>query len=287
MAVPQTTLAEVLDASETGVDVHDALGFASSDETDDLVLVESELMLVTAGLGSTTWTVARGYGDSDAAAHADGSTVSRVERGSTNLTRVKTRLDVDDDDDDAVLPAFVAAVNAEIARLTGIFIGPSTALTRTLDGSDARDDGRRLWIPGGMRSIGTLEVKPPGGSFETVTAADYRLGPKSWELRPGQPYAYVEFVDYITGNWSRFPRGKDNVRASDTVPPFGYASVPDDLAELGDMLVVRMWNARQSGQSMIVKTEVDGSTQVSRFLWKPEREMLDAYRRENDPYRSV
>ena len=59
-----TTLAEELDASETGVDVASATGISTSDVID----VAGELMLV-GGISSNTLTVTRGHGGTTAVVH--------------------------------------------------------------------------------------------------------------------------------------------------------------------------------------------------------------------------
>jgi hypothetical protein len=68
-----TTLAEDLDASETGVDVASATGISTSDVID----VGGELMLVS-GISSNTLTVTRGHGGTTAAVHSSGELVRLV-----------------------------------------------------------------------------------------------------------------------------------------------------------------------------------------------------------------
>ena len=65
-----TTLAEELDASETGVDVASATGLSNS----DIIQVDDELMIIT-NISSTTLTVTRGHGGTTAATHLNGETV--------------------------------------------------------------------------------------------------------------------------------------------------------------------------------------------------------------------
>ena len=68
-----TTIAEDLDASETGVDVASATGISTSDVID----VGGELMLVS-GISSNTLTVTRGHGGTTAAVHSSGELVRLV-----------------------------------------------------------------------------------------------------------------------------------------------------------------------------------------------------------------
>jgi hypothetical protein len=60
----------------TSITVDDYLGFPASGAF--TVLVDSELLRVTAGNGTTTWTVTRGYSSTTAATHADNSVVYLV-----------------------------------------------------------------------------------------------------------------------------------------------------------------------------------------------------------------
>jgi hypothetical protein len=280
MAIPQTTLsAAIADGVVTTCAVRDALGFASSAEADDLVQIDSELLLVTGGLGTTSWSsISRGYASTTAAAHSNGATVSRIERGYTDLTRIKTQISIPASDvvDDTVLPAYVAATNAWMSFRCGVLIGPALDTTRTFDGRDATLGGTRLRIVGGIRSLSSLQVKPPGGSLETVTLTDVRLGPKGWEHRPGMPYAYIEFLDFVTGSWSSFPLGMENVVAVGT---FGYATIPADLAKLADKLVVRMWESRNAGEL--------ASPTPAVFVNDREDRMLMAYQFENRTWRGT
>ncbi len=68
----QTTIAEDLDASETGVDV--ATGQGSNFATNDVVLVGSELMTVSS-VASDTLTVARGAKGTSPATHSNGANI--------------------------------------------------------------------------------------------------------------------------------------------------------------------------------------------------------------------
>lgn len=73
---PQTTITEDLTDVETDVDVSSAAGFPVAAQY--RILIESELMLVTAGAGTTTWTVTRGAEGTANVAHASGATVTHI-----------------------------------------------------------------------------------------------------------------------------------------------------------------------------------------------------------------
>ena len=67
-----TTLNEALDASETDVDVIDETGMTTEG---DVVLIDNELMLITASADDNTMTVTRGHSGTTAATHDNGSLV--------------------------------------------------------------------------------------------------------------------------------------------------------------------------------------------------------------------
>jgi Tfp pilus assembly protein PilV len=73
-----TTLSGSLTASATTVAVTSAAGFPASAEF--RVMVDSEILLVTDGAGTTSWTVTRGADGSAAATHSAGAGVILVER---------------------------------------------------------------------------------------------------------------------------------------------------------------------------------------------------------------
>ena len=67
-----TTLGGALTASQTTLTVSSATGFPT---TPFLIRVDDEFMQVTAGFGTTTWTVTRGASNSVATTHANGQTL--------------------------------------------------------------------------------------------------------------------------------------------------------------------------------------------------------------------
>lgn len=72
-----TTVTEALDTTETGVDVNAATGFPGENYR---VVVDhgtstEEIMEVTGGQGTTTWTVTRGMDGTSGVAHTSGATV--------------------------------------------------------------------------------------------------------------------------------------------------------------------------------------------------------------------
>jgi len=77
-----TTLNETLDNSDTSVDVVDETGMTTEG---DVVLIDNELMLITASADDNTMTVTRGHSGTTAATHDNGSLV-RLATGNTLST---------------------------------------------------------------------------------------------------------------------------------------------------------------------------------------------------------
>ena len=272
MSAPQTTLDQVVANGQADhIHVSDALGFATASDTDDLILVDSEFMLVTSGMGGQTWYVTRGYAGTTAAHHDSGATVTRIVRGYTDLSRIKTQIEITDTDDDAILLAFIDSANAEITNRIGFFAGPSTDSVRVYDGWRC-DSGTKLVIPGGIRSLSAVRIKEStDGSWLTTTLSDFYLRPLTWDRRAGSPAKWIEISDTAANSNSYFYAGYETIEVTGT---FGWAEVPDDLAKLADMLVVRMWDFRDAGP------ETGRMPTPSRFVFPDDAALLEEYRRE-------
>lgn len=72
----QTALSSGIDASTTSIPVVSATGFPTSAQY--RIRSDNEIMLVTAGAGTTTWTAARGAEGTTAASHSNGTAVHHV-----------------------------------------------------------------------------------------------------------------------------------------------------------------------------------------------------------------
>src|ERR1700728_187381 len=82
----QTTLNGAITSGQTPLTVASAAGFPAT--APFRILIDNELMIVTAGAGTTTWTVTRGAEGTTAAAHSNGATVTQVltAQGLANVT---------------------------------------------------------------------------------------------------------------------------------------------------------------------------------------------------------
>ena len=72
----QTTLNGAVGVGDTSIPVVSAAGFPSSSQF--RIRIGNELLLVTGGAGTTTWTVTRGIETTSAAAHSLGDAVTQV-----------------------------------------------------------------------------------------------------------------------------------------------------------------------------------------------------------------
>jgi hypothetical protein len=84
---PSTTLAAEMTIDQTSITVASASGFPTV--APYLVQIDSELVLVNSGTGTTTWTVKRGQNGTTAATHAAGATVTQKQRA--HLVRCGTQ----------------------------------------------------------------------------------------------------------------------------------------------------------------------------------------------------
>jgi hypothetical protein len=251
--------------------VRDALGFPSSGAF--TVLIGTEYLRVTAGAGTTSWTVTRGYASSTAASHLDGATVTYVADTYVRLDQVKTRLTITDTADDDRLLQLIDEVNGYLDGPAGIAtpIRASTDTQRLYDGRDAMLERRMLYIRDGIQTLTLLELADStGGTFLAET--NFVLRPQSYDRLPGWPAQQVLLTENAA---SRFAAGYDNIRLTGT---FGWADVPTDLADVAITLVVRMELAARSGQRDITGTDDQGSPLVSRYLAARDRVIIEAYK---------
>ena len=72
----QTTLNGANTSGAASLTVASAVGFPAAAQF--RIRIDDELLLVTAGAGTTTWTVTRGMESTSAVAHSSGATVTHV-----------------------------------------------------------------------------------------------------------------------------------------------------------------------------------------------------------------
>lgn len=279
MAAAATTLSAAISSSgATSCTVRDVIGFADASDTDDLVLVDSEYLLVTAGLGTTSWTITRGYAGSTAATHLNGATVTRLARGYTDTTAVRKLLD-GADITSATANAFLVdgteAANAWLTGEVGMFIGPSTDTSRTFD---VDCGSRSLRVRGGIRSVTSMTVKRyTGATAETANAADYVLRPLPQDLRLGFAPDRIEFIDRgWTGSIYQFFPGVNVATVTST--QFGPAEPPTALSRIAATVGVWMYKSLGQGQGGAIGSDQMGETILSRVLTPTDNWTIQRFR---------
>lgn len=268
MAAQSPLGAAITTTNGTSVTVLDVLGFPSTGAF--TIIVDSEWMRVTAGAGTTTWTVTRGYNSTTAATHLISAAVTLVPDAEwTGLGHMMDTLGLTTAAQAAVMLPCVEAANAELSRRIGLFLGPSADALRLYDGHDATRDGTRLWVPGGIRTLTAVRLaSSTGGTLTSATAADFLLRPHAHEMRPGSPYSYVQIAEDSS---SRFWPGHDNVELTGT---FGPAAVDADCARIADMIAARMYQYSESGGDLTLPS-------ASKFVYADDARKLDAIRAEH------
>lgn len=272
MAAKTPLGAAISTTNGTSITVLDVLGFPSTGAY--TVVVDSEWLRVTAGAGTTTWTVTRGYNGTTAATHLIAATVTLIDDEGewTSASHMMDTLGLTTAAQLAVLEPCVDAANAEITRRVGRFLGPASETTRTYRRIEPDEGGRVLWIPGGIRSFTTIELRRTSlDAWETVTSGDVVVGPPSWDLRPGQPYAWVEFIDDPAGDWGSFP-WHGEARFSGSL--FGPEEVDADCARIAEMIAARMYQYSESGGDLTLPS-------ASKFVYADDAAKLDAIRAEH------
>lgn len=195
------------------------------------------------------------------------------------LAPVKARLGIPAEDtvSDADISTVCNQVNGYIESLVGRPLCNLGTATYTFDGYDAQDN-RVLFIARGVRTVTLLETATyTGGSFSTVPSTDYFLRPQTQELDPGWPYTQIIMTNVPSANnySPLFYDGYNTVRITGT---WGFASTPDEITEIGEVMAVRAWNARQSGQTDQIGLSEAGMPVISRTLSIRDRETLGRYK---------
>lgn len=184
---------------------------------------------------------------------------------------VKSRAGITDSTDDTEIGLIVDQVNMYIESTTGRVLAPiSGTPTRYYDVAEASET---LYIPEGIRSVTSLGIAAyTDDDYTTIAATDYFLRP----LRPmpGWPYTQIRLSDRPAGSYAQFPVGYETVKIQGQ---FGWAAIPDDVAEVAVTIAVRAWAARQAGQSDIVGTDEFGRPVISRYVAGRDRDTLRRY----------
>lgn len=203
--------------------------------------------------------------------------------GLCSLQQVKLRIfpaGVTDTADDDLITFMIDQLTDWISHYTHRKLVPVNSTTYTFD----TVAGHVLRVPLGIRSVTTLEVNnlahqpDTGGSYTTVTAADYLLRPKSQDSDEGWPYTELWLSrGTLTGTIGRFGNIQNGARITGT---FGFAVTPPDIAAVAMDAVIAAYQARKLGTSGVI-----GADQGALIPWadffgfgSPQHATLERYR---------
>ena len=167
---PLTTLtAAIATTGATSMTVASASQFPSAGNYD--VLIDTEIITVTAGQGTGTWTITRGARGTTAATHANGANVKWLPPAAAN------------DNTAAASPSTISlAINLgagsahRIVAVLGSDVAPSVDAVHTFS-----DTGALSWSTGadqrdGIRNVGVGWADKPSGGSTTVTGTTTHTG---------------------------------------------------------------------------------------------------------------
>jgi hypothetical protein len=179
--------------------------------------------------------------------------------------------------DDARITGICSSVNIWMDTYIGRAVAPDDAATYTFDGYAAYDQNKGLYISNGIRSITTMTiatttVATPG----TVNSSDYHISPRVQDRRTDSwPGFEVRMHDFLHGTIPIFWPGYGNISITGN---FGWAAIPDDLADVAQQIVVRIWAARMSGQSDMAGTNEFGQMLISRYISPEDKGRIRIYK---------
>lgn len=197
--------------------------------------------------------------------------------------QVKTRIfpaGVTDTADDALISELIDQVSDYIEQYTGRKLVAVASTTYVFD----TVAGYVLRVPIGIRTITSMGVNnlahqpDSGGSYTTVTAADYLLRPKTQDGPQGWPFTEVWISrGTLAGTISVFGNIQNGCTITGT---FGFAVTPPDMVSVAIDAVVAAFEARKNGASGVIGADMGALTPWSGFFGpgSPQRGTLDRYR---------
>lgn len=233
----KTTLAAAITTTNaTSLTVTDYQGFPTSAFS---ILIDSELLRVTAGFSTTTWTVARGYLSTTAATHLIAATVTLVPDAYADLDDLVATMALDSTVTSryGLLSDLLGDTSADIASecmrsfavptadaTVYVDVGCYSASLKEASGTGRTTDGRALDIV----SITNLYVR----DSETSSYVEVTAGDTGYYLESGPAGAGVAGTDWpyedvslspSGGTYNVWPLGK---RAVKIVGKLGFPAIP-------------------------------------------------------------
>lgn len=232
----QTTLAAAITTTgQSSITVSAYVGFPTTAAFS--ILIDTEVLRVTAGYGTTTWTVTRGYDSTTAATHSNGATITYVPDAYASLSDLLATMAVDGTTRYDLLTDMLGDVSRDIdAACMRTFAVPTVDATVYVDIEDTEDelseascgqttDGRRL----DFVSITSLWVR-----YSEVDTYVQLTQDTDWFLKPGPPGTGVAGTDWPWedielakyGSLYVFPEGLRGVKI---IGKLGFPAVPPSV----------------------------------------------------------
>lgn len=195
----------------------------------------------------------------------------------TSYATVKTRLGLDDDEDETLITSFVNAANDWIETYCWRPVGPNDGGTLTFDSiEDVSADLTTLFVRQGIRTVTSMTVALATGSTPaTATTDDLVVLPRVQNRKSGFPGSEIRFKDYIAGSVNLFGRGYGDIVV---VGDFGFAAIPEKVRDIAETSAIRWWAGRANGQADIVGSDANGEPIVSRYVSSADKATLRMYR---------
>lgn len=232
----QTSLAAAITTTgQSSITVTEYLGFPSTGSF--AILIDAEVLTVTAGNGTTTWTVTRGAQGTTAATHSNGATITHVPDALAELGDLVATLALDGTTRYSMLADLLVDVSADInASCMRSFFVPTADVTVYVDvarySSSLVEASGGFWTVDGraldLVSITTLSVRDSeSASYTTIAAGD-----TGYYLEGGPPGTGVAGTDWpyedVTlspqcSAYTMWPIGK---RAVKIVGQLGFPAIP-------------------------------------------------------------
>jgi hypothetical protein len=193
--------------TDTTLKVSSAAGFPTTGSF--TIKVDNEQMLVTAGQGTTTWTVTRGYNSTTTALHGGNEPVSLI------YSTTATTITVDSASGFPTSGTYTIKVDSEYMRVTGGQGTTTWTVTRRVDGTSAATHTGGASV---TRVVGTtdtsIQVTAPYGPSNSFPAVPFTISVGSSSSGSGYEHMLVTAVSGSSAPYTwTVTRARDNTAA--------------------------------------------------------------------------
>lgn len=233
MTLQATTLNGAIDAAVTAATVRDALGFPSSSAFGPYrVLIDTEIVEVAAGHGTTSWSsMTRGADGTTAASHSDGATVSLIPEAYASIEDFTAGFDTAPSSAGKLqfIAQLLGVATEEITQEVGFDFyrsprvsGTETRILRSPGGTTIHFHGSLPGLAEVPTSIGLATVW--GGSFTALDMDDVLS--EQFDPASGQ-YDHLTLAGVASG-YSEWPNGAGLLQVTSA---FGFAAIPANVRQ--------------------------------------------------------